>query len=323
MFDAQKEDQYFRQLKNKLHELHVDTASRNKRLTESTAAKPNRSKSHRAPQVPIDPPYSLHTKASVHQDVAIRVNKNDPIHTDGLLDFGSKTNLVSQKLVKQLNLPTPTMTSISQKLLTVDGRRMQTYGVHQLTFEITDRLGRTRFFKDTFLACDCNNPIILGMSWLTLANPNVDWLADKSEHLEWKRYDASVALETTRRVALLDAKSFAKDALDKACSVYVMHVKHVADLSLPLSSRAVLKAVSAMDLKQKAFDDTEVTIPEAYKDFSDVFSDDKANILPEHGPDDHAIDLIDDKQPPYGPVYNLSEVELTVLRQYIDKHLAN
>lgn len=319
--DSHKEDQYFQRPKNKLRKLRVNTLSRNKGLSESkSCVKLKCGKS--CHQVPIDPLYSLHTKASIHQDVAIRLNKQDSVHTDRLLDSGSETNLVSQKLVKQLNLPTPAMASISQKLLTVDGHRMQTYGVHQLTFEITDRLRHTRFFKDTFLACDCDNPIILGMPWLTLANPNVDWQADKSEHLEWKKYDASVALETTRRITLTNAKSFAEDALDKACGVYVMHVKHLPDLH-PSPSNAAPQAMSAMDLKQQAFDVTEVTISDVYKEFSDVFSDDKANIFPDHGLDDHAIDLIDDRQPPYGPVYNLSEVKLTVLRQYIDKHLAN
>lgn len=31
-------------------------------------------------------------------------------------------------------------------------------------------------------------------------------------------------------------------------------------------------------------------------------------------PDDYAIDLIDDQQPLYGLVYNLSEVELTAIK---------
>ena len=114
LFDNYKEDQYFRQSENELHKLHVDTTSQNKRFTESKpSVKPERSKFHQAHQVPINSLYSLHTKASVHQDVAIQVNKSNSIHTNGLLDSGSKTNLVLQKLVKQLNLPTPPMTSIS------------------------------------------------------------------------------------------------------------------------------------------------------------------------------------------------------------------
>ena len=42
-----------------------------------------------------------------------------------------------------------------------------------------------------------------------------------------------------------------------------------------------------------------------------------------HKDHDHAIDLVDDKQPPYGPIYSLSENELSILRAYIDKNLAN
>ena len=118
----------------------------------------------------------------------------------------------------------------------------------------------------------------------------------------------------TRRVALLDVKLFAKDALNKACSVYVMHVKHVLDPPFSFPSNTVPKAVSVMDLKQKAFDATEITIPKTYKEFLNIFSNNNANIFPEHGPDNYAIDLIDNKQSPYGPVYNLSKVELTMLR---------
>lgn len=98
-----------------------------------------------------------------------------------------------------------------------------------------------------------------------------------------------------------------------------MHVKHV-----PESTTLTGEAVSSMDLKQRDFDENaKVLLPQEYDDFAEVFSDIDANKLPEHGPHNHAIDLIDDRQPPYRPVYNLSEVELTTLRQYIDKHLAN
>lgn len=102
-----------------------------------------------------------------------------------------------------------------------------------------------------------------------------------------------------------------------------MHVKYILDPPFFLASNIVSKAVSAINLKQKAFDAIEIIIPKAYKKFSDVFSNDKANILSKHEPDNYAIDLINNKQPSYGSVYNFLKVKLTVLRQYIDKHLAN
>lgn len=269
--------------------------------------------------VPRDETYTLHTIKSVRQDMRIRIGKTEPVFSKGLLDSGSETNLVSQKFIKQMNFPTPKMST--EKLTTIDGRRIQAYGVHLLNFEITDKLGHTRYFKDTFLACDCESTFILGMPWLQLANPNIDWTAgDDVNHIEWKKYNAKVALETTRRVQLTNAESFAKEALNTSNKAYVMHVKHIPE-SEGLSTTG--KAVSSMDLKQRDYDEDKVVLPQEYHDMTEVFSDVDANKLSEHGPQDHAINLIDNRQPPFMPLYNLSEVELTVLRQYIDKHLAN
>ena len=36
---------------------------------------------------------------------------------------------------------------------------------------------------------------------------------------------------------------------------------------------------------------------------------------------EHAIELIDKKQSPYGPIYALSPVELETLKAYIETHL--
>lgn len=66
---------------------------------------------------------------------------------------------------------------------------------------------------------------------------------------------------------------------------------------------------------------TEVDLPNEYQDFHDVFFEEKANQLPTHAAHDHAIET-GDSQPPYGPIYPLSVVELEVLRKYINEHLA-
>jgi hypothetical protein len=43
--------------------------------------------------------------------------------------------------------------------------------------------------------------------------------------------------------------------------------------------------------------------------------------LPAHGPQDMVIELRDGKQSPWVPIHNLSEKELTVLREYIETNL--
>ena len=63
-------------------------------------------------------------------------------------------------------------------------------------------------------------------------------------------------------------------------------------------------------------------LPEKYKDYKDVFSKQGADILPTHRKYDCPIDLQEGAQPPFGPIYSLSQPELKALRSYIDENLA-
>jgi hypothetical protein len=63
-------------------------------------------------------------------------------------------------------------------------------------------------------------------------------------------------------------------------------------------------------------------IPAKYHAYLDVFSKEDADKLPPHRPYDHSIDLEPGTQPPFGPLYTLSEVELKALRDWLDENLA-
>jgi hypothetical protein len=58
-----------------------------------------------------------------------------------------------------------------------------------------------------------------------------------------------------------------------------------------------------------------------YKAYKDVFERKNANILPEHRPYDCTIDLEEGVEPPFGPIYNLSQDELLAFQEYIDENL--
>ena len=64
----------------------------------------------------------------------------------------------------------------------------------------------------------------------------------------------------------------------------------------------------------------EVRILKAYPDFAKVFSKAKTDKLPKHSPQDHAINLHSGPSP-FGPLYNFSNMELKVLRTYLDDNL--
>ena len=66
----------------------------------------------------------------------------------------------------------------------------------------------------------------------------------------------------------------------------------------------------------------ELKVPKEYHDFADVFSEGSAQTLPPHREYDIKIETIDNQDPPFGKIYNMSATELEVLKNYIDEMLA-
>ena len=63
-----------------------------------------------------------------------------------------------------------------------------------------------------------------------------------------------------------------------------------------------------------------VTLPEYLSEYRDVFSKQEADKLPEQRiGGSHAIDVMPGEEPPYGPIYNLSNLELNELRRYLEE----
>ena len=115
---------------------------------------------------------------------------------------------------------------------------------------------------------------------------------------------------------MIDKHEFARAALDENSETFVVHVAALEALELAIHPfRVPLLAA----LQQ---DKAPTEIPSEYIDYADVFSPDLAMQLPENtGINEHAIELIEGKQPPYGPIYSLGPVELETLKAYIETHL--
>ena len=157
--------------------------------------------------------------------------------------------------------------------------------------------------------------VVLGMPFLALSNADIQFGAEK---LTWRSYTVAEALPTARRVELIDKHEFAKAALGENSETFVVHVAALEAPEPAMSihpSRAPLLAA----LQQ---DKAPTEIPSEYADYADVFSFDLAMELPENtGINEHAIELVEGKQPPYRPIYSLSPVELETLKTYIKTHL--
>ena len=152
--------------------------------------------------------------------------------------------------------------------------------------------------------------MVLSIFFLTFSNANVQFIEIE---LIWRSYTIAENLPITKRVKLISKKKFAKPALDENSKTFVIHVTF---FNLVLVIYLDKKAQIASFFIKK------VKISDKYLDFTNVFFKEKVLVVPEHGKlNQHAINLENGKQPPYGLIYSLVPVELETLKIYIKTHL--
>ncbi|KAF8747244.1 hypothetical protein RHS01_11370 [Rhizoctonia solani] len=103
--------------------------------------------------------------------------------------------------------------------------------------------------------------------------------------------------------------------LDSPRSVIGINGKQVHD---PIRFKAQL----LQKLKLGSINPEPQNLPVEFQEFQKVFSEEIFTTLPEHCPYDSAIDLEEDKQPPYGPIYSMTPAEREALKEHIDSELA-
>ena len=240
----------------------------------------------------------------VHYSLHFRKNIVD---VRALIDSGSEVNAMTLAYASKLGLRVRHTDVGAQK---IDGSTLQTFGMVLANFQVEDKLGRTRFFQETFLLADISAEVVLGMPFLTFSNADVQFV---EKELTWRFYTTAKALPTTKWIELINKKEFAKATLDEKFETFVIHV---TSLNLTSEIHPNRKTQIASLLTE------EVKILDEYSDFTDVFSEEKALVLPERTElNEYTINLEDDKQLPYGPIYSLGQVELETLKTYIKIHL--
>ena len=135
-----------------------------------------------------------------------------------LIDSGSEVNAMSPAYASKLGLRVRHTDVGAQK---IDGSTLQTFGMVLANFRMEDKLGRTRFFQETFLLADISAEVVLGMPFLTLSNANVQFV---EKELTWRSYTTAEALPTTKRVELINKKEFAKAALDEKSKTFIVYM---------------------------------------------------------------------------------------------------
>ena len=90
--------------------------------------------------------------------------------------MGSKVNAMASAYIKKLGFRTRKTDVKAQK---IDGSSLRTFRMVIAGFQIEDKLGRARFFQESFLLADTSMEVILRMPFLTLSNADIQFTEKK------------------------------------------------------------------------------------------------------------------------------------------------
>ena len=119
----------------------------------------------------------------------IRFKKKE---VQALIDSCSEVNAMTPACTSKLSLWVYRTNIEVQK---IDSSILKTFEMVLASFQVEDKLGRTRFFQETFLLANISTEIVLGKSFLTLSNIDVQFV---EKELIWKSYITAEALSTTK-----------------------------------------------------------------------------------------------------------------------------
>jgi hypothetical protein len=218
------------------------------------------------------------------------------LQVNALLDSGASACFIDEEFTKLHNIPLvkkPKPVHVE----VIDGRPLSSGNVIHETKPLKIRLENheSNIVFNVIKTPSC--PVILGLSWLDRYNPLIDWKLRKVTFSTNSLKVESAKTISRNKPLFIGARAFMKEA--KQNTPFVI-------FATPTRKNATPTFV----------------IPKQYEGFKDVFEKKNADMLPEHRPYDCAIDLHEGMQPPFGPIYNLSQIELAELRKYIDENLA-
>jgi hypothetical protein len=211
-------------------------------------------------------------------------------HIRSMIDCGATGNYMTKAVALENGIPTRRKQHPYQ-LLVMDGENLSTddgwVTLETTPQEMTILRGHKESIQFDVLP-NGNHAVFLGMPWLIKHNPQIDWL---KESIVMNRCSCEQRKTPVlhRENATLGQKELCAASSDP---------EDPAPASLPL------------------------VIPVEYKEFKELFQEvltDKA--LPKHQLWDHVIPIEEGKTPPFGPIYQQSEKELKILKEYIDENL--
>ena len=225
--------------------------------------------------------------------------------------MNNKINIIHPAYATKLGLRTRKIDVSIQK---IDGSHLDTFGMVIADCLVKDKLEMVRLFQEIFLLANINLKVIMEMLFLTLSRADV-WFAEWE--FVWKTCTDVESISTIRRVEIITKGEFVAVALNTDDEIFMVHIAALVEpTTILIHPFCQAKVASLMSEK--------TGICAEYSNFFSIFSLKSGAELQGHTRiNDYLIDLLNDKQPPYSPIYSLGLVELKTLKTYIKANLAS
>jgi hypothetical protein len=235
-----------------------------------------------------------------------------------LVDSGSECNYMSATTAIRLQLPAYKKKK-PYRLRHAEGQNFQyddgwiKRRTDHLSIDFGNHITRT--------VCDIANipkyDLVLGIPWLCKHEPDIDW---KTGQIRW-RYNESDPEKEERKSGSQKPKIFLPPT--NIPPQYVEKRKKTSDQRTRRHIAILRRELMMLDKelqKVKHSEDPMANVPEQYRKYN-LYKDRLDEGLPPHSEWDHEIVLREGESPKYHKIYNLSEMELKTLKEWIEVQL--
>ena len=312
----------------------------------------------RAPRIPCTNRYSVLAN-DVHETGSESEHFHIPITISGvqrskevaaMVDSGASTLFINKQFVNENKVRTRRLKQ-PIPVYNIDGTLNRSGSIEEvaiLNMKIGDHEERTIFTVTDIGPED----VIIGIDWLRYHNPTIDWyegiITMNRCPDDCKPKDRTVQEETPRRVlseskkkrpvrarkvepaGLVDVSEEDEDENDESTDTETSksfnfnkpeQLRANSSSLFTLAGYTYSSELAEAEIRKKLPKTFEEMVPEQYRQYAHIFSEQDSQRLPEHKSYDHAIELVPDAKAWHAKVYPLSQNEQVELDKFIQENL--